>query len=88
MVRRLSTLVVSICFLFGVAGFALNLSYLGSFDPPRDGWMFNGINVGGISGLTLANDGSFFAMCDDKGDNVNPPGVGVHPSNWTRWSRN
>jgi len=75
MVRRLSALVVSICLLFGVAGFALNLNYLGSFDPPKDGWTFNGTSVGGISGLTLANDGSFFAICDDKSDYVNPPGV-------------
>jgi len=75
MVRRLSALVVSICLLFGVAGFALNLNYLGSFDPPKDGWTFNGISVGGISGLTLAPDGSFFAICDDKGDYVNPPGI-------------
>ena len=75
MVRRLSTLVVSICLLAGVAAFSMQLNYLGSFDPPRDGWMFNGISVGGISGLTLANDGSFYAICDDKGANVDPPGV-------------
>ena len=75
MVRRLSAVVVSICLLFGVVTFSMQLNYLGSFDPPRDGWTFNGVIVGGISGLTLANDGSFFGICDDKGENVNPPGV-------------
>lgn len=75
MIRRLSVLVLSICLLSSVATFALNLNYLGSFDPPRDGWTFDGITVGGISGLTLANDGSFYAICDDKGANVDPPGV-------------
>jgi len=54
---------------------AMNLNYLGSWDAPQDGWTFAGVNVGGISGLTLASDGSFFAVCDDKGKNVNPPGV-------------
>jgi len=53
MVRRLSTLVVSICLLAGVAAFSMQLN----------------------SGLTLANDGSFYAICDDKGANVDPPGV-------------
>ena len=54
---------------------AMNLNYLGSWDAPQDGWTFAGVNVGGISGLTLASDGSFFAVCDDKGKNIDPPGV-------------
>ena len=75
MVRRLLTLVLSICLMAGVAAFSIQLNYLGSFDPPRDGWTFDGITVGGISGLTLAPDGSFYAVCDDKGANVDPPGL-------------
>ena len=75
MVRRLLVLVLSISLLAGVAAFSMQLHYLGSFDPPRDGWTFNGIAVGGISGLTLAPDGSFYAVCDDKGKNVDPPGL-------------
>ncbi len=75
MVRRLTVLAVVICLLVGISAFSMSLKYLGSFDPPRNGWTFNGINVGGISGLTLASDGSFYAVCDDKGSNVDPPGL-------------
>lgn len=53
----------------------VRLRYLGSFEPPREGWEFQGVPVGGISGLTLAPDGVFYAISDDKGKHVNPPGV-------------
>ena len=61
--------------LFGTSASAIELNFLGSFDPPRENWMFEGIRVGEISGLTLAVDGSFYAIGDDRGENVTPPGV-------------
>jgi len=75
MARRLLVLALSMLLIAGVAAFSTQLHYLGSFDPPRDGWTFNGIPVGGISGLTYGLDGSFYAVCDDKGANVDPPGI-------------
>ena len=75
MARRLSVLLVSICLLFGSVAFAVDLNYLGSFEPPNEGWVFEGINVGEISGLSLSETGTFFAICDDQGENVDPPGV-------------
>jgi hypothetical protein len=67
---------MALSLLFGAVAFAVDLNYLGSFEPPREGWVFEGINVGEISGLTLSKDGdSFFAIGDDRGENVDPPGV-------------
>lgn len=73
--RRLAVMVLLLCVVFGVATFGLNLEYLGSFEPPRENWTFEGVTVGGISGLTLTPEGSFYAISDDKGDNIDPPGV-------------
>ena len=69
--------VLAFILMFGlsVLASAMSLNYLGSFDPPSNGWVFDGIIVGGISGLTLAPDGSFYGVCDDKGANVDPPGI-------------
>ncbi len=53
----------------------MDLNYLGSFEPPNEGWVFEGINVGEISGLSLSETGTFFAVGDDRGENVDPPGV-------------
>ncbi len=57
------------------AAFAANLNYLGSFEPPNEGWAFEGVNVGEISGLSLSENGTFFAVGDDRGENIDPPGV-------------
>jgi hypothetical protein len=75
MTRRLLVLILLVCIVFGVATFGLDLKYLGSFEPPREGWMFEGICVGGISGLTYTPQGGFFAISDDKGENIDPPGI-------------
>ena len=75
MMRRLPVLVLLFCMVVGVASLGLDLRFLGSFEPPRENWMFEGITVGGISGLTMVPDGRFYAICDDKGENVDPPGV-------------
>jgi len=75
MIRRLSVLLVSICLLFGSVAVAMDLNYLGSFEPPNEGWAFEGINVGEISGLSLSETGGLFAIGDDRGENVDPPGV-------------
>jgi hypothetical protein len=75
MMRRLLVSVLLLCVVFGVVAFGFNLKYLGSFDPPRENWAFEGVSVGGISGLTLTPEGSFYAISDDKGDNIDPPGV-------------
>ena len=68
-------LVVVMVGILGFSALAIELNFLGSFEPPREGWAFEGINVGEISGLTLAADGTFFAIGDDRGENVSPPGV-------------
>jgi len=61
--------------LFGIAAFGIELNYLGSFEPPREDWTFEETRVGELSGLTLAPDGTFYAIGDDRGANVTPPGV-------------
>ncbi len=61
--------------LLGLSASATELNFLGSFEPPKEGWVFDGIKVGEISGLTMAPDGTFYAIGDDRGDNISPPGV-------------
>jgi 3',5'-cyclic-nucleotide phosphodiesterase len=61
--------------LAGMSAFAIELNFLGSFDPPREDWTYEGIDVGEISGLTQAAGGAFYAIGDDRGENVVPPGV-------------
>jgi hypothetical protein len=61
--------------MFGSVAFAVGLNYLGSFEPPNEGWAFEGINIGEISGLSLSETGTFFAIGDDRGENIDPPGV-------------
>jgi len=68
-------LVVVVVALAGVSASAIELNFLGSFEPPREEWAFEGVNVGEISGLSLAADGTFYAIGDDRGENVVPPGV-------------
>ena len=45
--------------LAGVSSSAIELNFLGSFDAPGEGWAFEGVRVGGISGLSCASDGTF-----------------------------
>ena len=61
--------------LLGITVSGIELNFLGSFEPPREDWSFEGTGVGEISGLTLAADGTFYAIGDDRGANVTPPGV-------------
>ena len=61
--------------LLGMTASAVELGFLGSFEPPREDWVFEGVNVGEISGLSLAADGTLYAIGDDRGENVVPPGV-------------
>jgi len=72
-------LILAWMFLFGLlimaTAFATDLKYLGSFEPPNEGWVFDGVKIGEISGLTLSDKGTFFAIGDDRGENVDPPGV-------------
>jgi 3',5'-cyclic-nucleotide phosphodiesterase len=71
-----SVLVVGlVVVLFGMSGSAIELNFLGSFDPPREDWMFEGVNVGGISGLTLASNDTYYAIADDRGESIVPPGA-------------
>jgi len=75
---------------------SMELRYLGNFEPPREGWEIDGVPIGEISGLTLSSDGSFYAIGDDRGENVDPPGVlykmdiaidltGIHAVDATGW---
>jgi len=73
--RRSVLYLVLTLVLFGMSATAIELNYLGSFEPPREEWAFEGINVGEISGLSLAADGTYYAIGDDRGENVIPPGV-------------
>jgi 3',5'-cyclic-nucleotide phosphodiesterase len=61
--------------LFGASASAIELNFLGSFDPPREDWAFAGVAVGELSGLSLATNGRYYAIGDDRGENVVPPGV-------------
>ncbi|MFC2107981.1 esterase-like activity of phytase family protein [Candidatus Bipolaricaulota bacterium] len=61
--------------LFGLSAFAIELNFLGSFDPPREDWMFEGVNIGEISGLSFASNDTYYAIADDRGENIVPPGV-------------
>ena len=61
--------------LLGMSASAIELNFLGSFDPPREGWMFEGVHVGEISGLSLAANDTYYAIADDRGENIMPPGV-------------
>jgi len=68
-------LFIAVTALVGVSASAIELNFLGSFDLPHEDWAFEGVRVGGISGLSLAANGSYFAISDDRGENVVPPGV-------------
>lgn len=61
--------------LVGVSVSAIELDYLGSYEAPREGWSVDGVPVGEISGLSFATDGFYYAIGDDRGDVINPPGV-------------
>jgi len=61
--------------LFGVSAFAIELNFLGSFEPPREDWTFEGVNVGELSGLSYAVHDTYYAVGDDRGENIMPPGV-------------
>ncbi|TFH08823.1 MAG: hypothetical protein E4H08_07050 [Candidatus Atribacteria bacterium] len=61
--------------LLGMSASAMELHFLGSFDPPRERWTFESIPVGEISGLTYAGNGTYYAIADDQGENITPPGV-------------
>ncbi len=73
--KRCMVAIGLVVLLAGVSGYAIELNFLGSFEPPREDWRFAGTAVGEISGLTLAADGTYFAIGDDRGENVVPPGV-------------
>lgn len=61
--------------LFGMSVSAIELNFLGSFEPPREAWTFDEIPVGEISGLSFAADNTYYAIGDDRGDVVMPPGL-------------
>ena len=61
--------------LLGMSASAIELNFLGSYDPPREEWAFEAVNVGEISGLSLAMNDTYYAIGDDRGENVLPPGV-------------
>jgi 3',5'-cyclic-nucleotide phosphodiesterase len=65
-------LVVVLC---GMSVSAIELNFLGSFDPPREDWTFEGVKVGEISGLSFAASDTYYAIADDRGENIMPPGV-------------
>jgi len=69
--------IVALVFVLGLSilAFATGLNYMGSFEPPNKDWVFDGVKIGEISGLTPSDHGTFFAIGDDRGKNVNPPGV-------------
>ncbi|UCF09907.1 MAG: esterase-like activity of phytase family protein [Candidatus Bipolaricaulota bacterium] len=73
--NRITAVAGLICALIGLSGVAIGLDFLGSFEPPREGWTFGGVNVGEISGLSHAANGTYYAIGDDRGENVIPPGV-------------
>jgi len=64
-----------ILLIVGVSASSMELNFLGSFDPPREEWSFGGVNIGEISGLSHAQHGTYYAIGDDRGENVVPPGV-------------
>jgi hypothetical protein len=68
-------IILAFVVMFSFAAFAMDLNYLGSFEPPNEGWAFDGVNVGEISGLSFSDVGTFFAIGDDRGENTDPPGV-------------
>jgi len=68
-------LVVAIAGLVGICASALELNFLGSYEPPREGWTFEGIHVGEISGLSLGATGMYYAVPDDRGQRIVPPGL-------------
>jgi len=73
--RRWAVLLGLVVVLLGLSASAAELNVLGSFEPPREGWVHDDVKVGEISGLCMAPDGTFFAIGDDRGDNIVPPGV-------------
>ena len=60
---------------FALSAWAIEVNFLGSFEAPREGWVFEGTLIGEISGLSLAPNGTFYAIGDDRGGNIDPPGV-------------
>ena len=65
-------LIVMIC---TISVSAIELNFLGSYEPPRECWLFEGILIGELSGLSFAANESYYAIGDDRGENVMPPGV-------------
>jgi cAMP phosphodiesterase len=74
-VKRWAVLCSVLVVLLGLSASGTELNFLGSFEPPREGWVYEGVPVGEISGLSMAADGSFYGIGDNRGDTVVPPGV-------------
>jgi len=73
--NRIGRIVALALLVFAVSASGLELRFLGSFEPPREGWEVAGTPIGELSGLTLGADGVFYAIGDDRGENVDPPGL-------------
>jgi len=73
--KRSVLLVGLVVVLFGLSGSAMELNFLGSFDPPREDWTFEGFQAGEISGLSFASNDTYYAIADDRSENILPPGV-------------